>query len=73
LLFLLLSFYLTVIMATTFNNSDDSFVDIDDFDSDDEGADVREPDDDDADLTLPLSEPLWRLLKKKIRKTIGLN
>jgi hypothetical protein len=43
-----------VIMATPFDNSDDSFVDIDDFDLDDEGADIREPDDDDADPTLPL-------------------
>jgi hypothetical protein len=43
-----------VIMATPFDNSDDSFVDIDDFDSEDEGADVRELDDDDADPTLPL-------------------
>jgi hypothetical protein len=43
-----------VIMATPFDNSDDSFVDIDDFDSEDEGADIRELDDDDADLILPL-------------------
>jgi hypothetical protein len=41
-------------MATPFDNSDDSFVNIDDFDSDDEGADIREPDDDDADPILPL-------------------
>ena len=54
--FFLLSFYPTVIMATPFDNSDDSFVDFDDFDLEDEGADVREPDDDDADLTLPLSD-----------------
>jgi hypothetical protein len=41
-------------MATPFNNSDNSFVDINDFDLDDKGADIREPDDDNADLTLPL-------------------
>jgi hypothetical protein len=41
-------------MATPFDNSDDSFVDIDDFDSDDEGANIREPDDDNADPILPL-------------------
>jgi hypothetical protein len=41
-------------MATPFNNNNDSFVNIDDFDSDDKGADIREPDDNDANLTLPL-------------------
>jgi hypothetical protein len=41
-------------MATPFDNSDDSFVDIDDFDSEDKGADVREPDDNNANPTLPL-------------------
>jgi hypothetical protein len=41
-------------MATPFDNSNDSFVDIDDFDSDDEGADIREPDDNDANPTLLL-------------------
>jgi hypothetical protein len=52
--FLLLSFYLTVIIATPFDNSDDSFVDIDDFDLEDEGANVRELDNNNTNLTLPL-------------------
>ena len=52
-------------MATPFDNSDDSFVDIDDFDSDDEGADIREPDDDNADLTLPLSATPLETIKEK--------
>ena len=41
-------------MATPFDNSDNSFINIDDFDLDNEGADIREPDDDDADPILPL-------------------
>ena len=32
-------------MATSLNNNDDGFIDIDDFDSDGEGADVHCPDD----------------------------
>jgi hypothetical protein len=43
-----------VIIATPFNNSDDGFIDINDFDLDNEGADIRELDDDDADPTLLL-------------------
>jgi hypothetical protein len=63
-----------VIIATPFNNSDNSFIDIDDFDLDNKGADIREPDDDDADLILPLLDtPLERPLKKKMRRIIGLN
>ena len=43
-------------MATPFDNSDDSFIDINDFNSEDKGADIRELDDDNADLILPLSD-----------------
>jgi hypothetical protein len=41
-------------MATPFDNSDNSFVNINDFDLDNEGANIREPDDDDTDPILPL-------------------
>jgi hypothetical protein len=52
-------------MATSFNNSDDSFINIDDFDSDDTGADIRELDNDDADLTLPLSDTPLETIKEE--------
>ena len=44
-----------VIMAEYIDDNGDSFVDIDDFDSDDDGADIEEPDDNDGDPTIPLS------------------
>jgi hypothetical protein len=42
-----------VIMAEFINNNGDSFVDIDDFDLDDDGADIEELDDNDEDPTIP--------------------
>jgi hypothetical protein len=52
-------------MATPFDNSDDSFINIDDFDLDNKGADIREPDDDNADLTLPLSATPLETIKEE--------
>jgi hypothetical protein len=52
-------------MATPFDNSDDSFINIDDFGLDNKGADIREPDDDNADLTLPLSATPLETIKEK--------
>jgi hypothetical protein len=42
-------------MAEYINDNGDSFVDIDDFDSDDDGADIKEPNDNNRDPTIPLS------------------
>ena len=44
-----------VIMAKYIDNNSDSFVDIDDFNLDDNGADIKEPDDNNRDPTIPLS------------------
>jgi hypothetical protein len=54
---LLLSLYLVVIMDDSefIDDNGDSFIDIDEFDSDDEGADIEEPNDNDRDPTIPLS------------------
>jgi hypothetical protein len=52
-------------MATPFDNSDDSFVDINDFDLEDEGADIREPDDDNANPTLPLLDTPLETIKEE--------
>jgi hypothetical protein len=50
-----LSFYPMVIMAKYFDDNGDSFVDINDFDLDDAGANIKEPDDNNRDPTIPLS------------------
>jgi len=42
-------------MAEYIDDNGDSFIDIDDFDSDDDGADIEEPNDNDGDPTIPLS------------------
>jgi hypothetical protein len=54
---LLLSLYLVVIIDNSefINDNSDSFVDIDEFDLDDEGADIKEPNDNNGDPTIPLS------------------
>ena len=44
-----------VIMAKYIDNNSDSFVNIDDFDSDDDGADIKELDDNNRDPTILLS------------------
>jgi len=53
-------------MTTPFDNSDDSFIDIDDFDSEEEGADLNYLEDDDSDSTILLSNnPLRTILEDK--------
>ena len=42
-------------MAEYIDDNGDSFVDIDDFDLDDDGADIEEPDDNNGDPIIPLS------------------
>jgi hypothetical protein len=42
-------------MAEYINDNGNSFVNIDDFDLDDDGADIEEPNDNDRDPTIPLS------------------
>jgi hypothetical protein len=46
---------LDIPLDTPLDNDYNGFVDIDEYDSDDEGADVREPNDNDCDPTIPLS------------------
>jgi len=61
----LLSFYLAVIIAEYIDDNGDSFIDIDDFDSEEEGADLNCPEDDDSDPTIPLSNnPLGTILEE---------
>jgi hypothetical protein len=72
-----------VIMAEYIDNNSDSFVNIDDFDLDDDGADIKEPDDNNRDPTIPLSNiggtplntineedegPVFGLIPKKTRR-----
>ena len=55
----------TAIMTEYIDDNGDSFVDIDDFDSEDEGADVDEPEDDDADPIIPLfNTPLDTIIEE---------
>jgi hypothetical protein len=53
--FWILFFYSTLIITEYINDNSDSFIDIDDFDSDDDGADIEEPNDNDKDPIIPLS------------------
>ena len=55
LFFWILSFYSTLIIAEYIDDNRDSFIDIDDFDSDDDGADIEELNDNNRDPTIPLS------------------
>ena len=55
----------TAIMAKYIDNNGDSFIDINDFDSEDKGVDVDKPEDDDADPTIPLSNtPLETIIEE---------
>jgi hypothetical protein len=55
----------TVIIIKYINDNRDSFIDIDDFDLKDEGADVDELKDDDADSIIPLfNTPLKTIIKE---------
>jgi hypothetical protein len=55
----------TAIMTEYIDDNGDSFIDIDDFNSEDEGADVDEPDDNDSDPTILLSNtPLGTIIEE---------
>ena len=57
--------YLVVIMAKYINDNGDSFVDINDFDSEEEGANLDYLDDDDSNpIILLLNTPLDTILKE---------
>jgi hypothetical protein len=59
-------------MAEYIDDNGDSFVDIDDFDLEEEGADLKCPEDDDSDPTIPLSNtPLGTIIEED-EKEIGL-
>ena len=61
----LLFFYPTVIITEYIDDNKDSFIDIDDFDSEEERADLNYPEDDDSDLIILLSNnPLKTILKE---------
>jgi hypothetical protein len=52
-------------MAEYINNSEDSFVDINDFDLEEEGADLECLEDDNSDPTIPLSNtPLGTIIEE---------
>ena len=61
----LLSFYLAVIIAEYIDDNGDSFVNIDDFDLEEEGADLDYLEDGDSNSTIPLSNtPLRTILEE---------
>jgi hypothetical protein len=61
----LLFFYLTVIITEYIDDNKDNFIDIDDFDSEEERADLNYPEDDDSDLIILLfNNPLRTILKE---------
>ena len=51
-------------MAEYINNNRDSFVDINDFDLEEERADLDCLEDDDSDLTIPLSNTLRTIIEE---------
>jgi hypothetical protein len=57
LFILLLSLYSAVIIDNSkfIDDNGDSFIDINEFNSDDDGADIKEPNDNNRDPTIPLS------------------
>jgi hypothetical protein len=55
----------TAIMTEYIDDNGDSFIDIDDYDSEEDGADVNQPEDDDSDPTIPLSNtPLGTIVEE---------
>ena len=64
LFILLLSLYSAVIIDNSefINDNNNSFIDIDEFDSDDDGADIEEPNDNNKDLIILLSNIKGTLL-----------
>jgi hypothetical protein len=66
-----------VIMATLLNDDYNGFIDINEYNSDDKGADVREPDDNNCDPTIPLSNikgtPLDTIYKEEDEPKLGTN
>ena len=63
-LIFLLSFYLIVIINDSefINDNSNSFIDIDKFDSNDDGTDIKEPNDNNKDLIILLSNIKGTLL-----------
>ena len=54
-----------IIIAKYINNNRDSFININDFNSEEEGADLKCLEDNDSDPTIPLSNtPLGTILKE---------
>jgi hypothetical protein len=89
LFILLLPLYLVVIIDDSefIDDNGDSFINIDEFDSDDDGADIKEPNDNDRDPTIPLSNiqgtpldtideedegPIFGPIPKKTRRGTGI-
>jgi hypothetical protein len=76
-----------VIIAEYIDNNSDSFINIDDFNLDDNGADIKEPDDNNRDPTILLSNiggtplntineedkgPIFGPISKKTRRGTGI-
>jgi hypothetical protein len=74
-------------MAKYINNNGNSFININNFDSDDNKANIKEPDDNDGDPTIPLSNiggtplntineedkgPIFGPIPKKTRRGTGI-
>jgi hypothetical protein len=51
-------------MAEYINDNGDSFIDINDFDLEEEGVDLNCPEDDDSDPTIPLSNTLGTIIEE---------
>jgi len=68
---------LNIPLDTLLNNDYNGFVDIDEYDSDDEGADIREPNDNDCDPMIPLSNiegtPLDIIYEEEDEPELGAN
>jgi hypothetical protein len=55
-------------MAKYINNNRDSFININDFDSEEEGADLECPEDDNSDPIIPLSNTPLRTILEEDKK-----